>query len=147
MHYFTFKIYKNNINLYSRFNLSEYRWKFTSKCYFLRNFKKFRIWCSNIKNLMLFYPTQLRISRDTFFEEEVFIRSDFRIVTLPPKKIFPKDSDIQRNRKFGYGRECFAPPSPYLWGCSKFEKSGSTKIETYSLVSSSNKKIKQIFLI
>ena len=30
--------------------------------------------------------------------------------------IFPKDSDIQRNRKFGHGRECFAPPSPYLWG-------------------------------
>ena len=38
----------------------------------------------------------------------------------PSKKIFPKDSDIQRNRKFGHGRECFAPPSPYLWGCSKF---------------------------
>ena len=28
--------------------------------------------------------------------------------------------DTQRNRKFGHGRECFAPPSPYLWGCSKF---------------------------
>ena len=26
-----------------------------------------------------------------------------------------------RNRKFGHGRECFAPSSPYLWRCSKFE--------------------------
>ena len=38
----------------------------------------------------------------------------------PQNKIFAKDSNIQRNRKFGYGRECFAPPSPYLWGCSKY---------------------------
>ena len=55
----------------------------------------------------------------------------------PQNKIFAKDSNIQRNRKFGYGRECFAPPSPYLWGCSKlkygakhspkyFKKSGPT---------------------
>ena len=54
-----------------------------------------------------------------YFVQEVFIRSDFRIVT-PFKNKFPKDSDIQRNRKFGHGRECFAPPSPYLWGCSKY---------------------------
>ena len=54
-----------------------------------------------------------------FFAQEVSIRSDFQIVT-PPKKICPKDSDIQRNRKLGHGRECFAPPSPYLWGCSKY---------------------------
>ena len=42
------------------------------------------------------------------------------------KKKNSKDLDIQRNRKFGHGRECFAPPSPYLWGCSKYNIVGNT---------------------
>ena len=73
---------------------------------------------------MLFYPTQLGISRDTFFCAGSVHQKWFPDCHTP-KKIFPKDSDIQRNRKFGHGRECFAPPSPYLWGCSKSMKFGS----------------------
>ena len=78
------KTYKSYIKSHFRFNFSEYRWKLTSKCYSLRNFKKFRIsWDWYDHRLSLSSP-QHQVCRidQSIFSSAVIISFFIRIVII-----------------------------------------------------------------
>ena len=147
-----FKTYKNNMKLYFRFNLSEYRWKFTSKCYFLRNFKKFRISCSNIyfqKVIYEYFISIFSILNLCLLKHIINIQYPSEVISglsHPQKKYFRKIqifSEIANSDMV----ESASHPHPHTYGGAPSLVADPSKFSSILQVCKFQRKLKTIYLI